>query len=564
MLREIHIKNFALIDSLSLSFGGGLNILTGETGAGKSIVIGALGLVLGERASADLVRAGADRAVVEAVFDLCDAPPSVRERLASAGLDDDGEDVLILARELAKSGKSQCRINGRLMPVSSLREIGDGLIDIHGQHEHQTLLAPERHIDLLDGWLGQDVAPLRDEVARAFGAVGRIRRELEELRAEARERARNLDLYRFQKEEIESAGLLPGELDDLAQERSRLANAEKLASAAESAYEALSGSGLDALNSALAAVERASALDDTLAPITQQLADAVSYAEEGRRSLRAYRDNIEFNSQRLEEIGDRLDLIHSLQRKYGDTIEEIAAYAEELARRLDTLENSEAREAELTGALQAAETELSRGAERLSGLRCGASARFAEAVMGELKDLGMAGTNFEVDIQPQAATSKGIDRVEFLISANPGEPLRPLARIASGGEISRLMLAMKSVLTQAAFVPTLIFDEIDVGVGGRTAGILAAKLSALALHAQILCITHLAQIASQPASAHFHIEKRAACGRTAVDVVRLDKEGRVEEIGRMLGGTSRSATALQHARELLETPREQQKVLQTK
>lgn len=564
MLREIHIQNFALIDSLALTFGEGLNILTGETGAGKSVVIGALTLVLGERASANVVRAGADRAQVEAVFDLCDASAATRERLAAMGLDDDGEEVLILSRELSKSGKSQCRINGRLMPVSSLREIADGLIDIHGQHEHQTLLAPERHIDLLDGWLGVDAAALREDVARSFSEIGQIRRELEALRGEARERARNLDLYRFQKDEIESANLRPGELDELAHERNRLANAEKLASAADAAYESLGSDALDALNSALAAIERAALLDESLQAITQQLTEAVAYAEESRRSLRAYRDDIEFNPERLEEIGDRLNLIYSLQRKYGDTVEEIAAYADDLARRLDTLENSEAREAELTRSLKSAEVQLERSAGELSKLRHGASERFAQAVMGEIQDLGMAGTVFEVSIEPQPATSKGIDRVEFLLSPNLGEPLRPLAKIASGGEISRLMLAMKSVLAQAAFVPTLIFDEIDVGVGGRTAGVLAAKLSALALHAQILCITHLPQIASQPASAHFHVEKRVVAGRTVVNVHRLDQEGRVEEIGRMLGGTGRSDTALQHAREMLQTPRERKMALQTK
>jgi DNA repair protein RecN (Recombination protein N) len=574
MLREIHIHNFALIDSLTLCFGDGLNILTGETGAGKSIVVGALSLVLGERASADMVRAGADRAMVEAVFDLCDAPPATRERLAAAGLDDtdrrpgavhdDDEEVLILTRELTRNGKSQCRVNGRLMPVSSLREIADGLIDVHGQHEHQTLLSPERHIDLLDGWLGADAFALREDVGNAFAALGRLRRELEELRSEARERARNLDLYRFQQQEIEAAGLRPGEMEELANERSRLANAEKLAAAAEQAYEALGDAGMDALNCALAAVERAGTLDDALAPIAQQLVEAVSYAEEGRRSLRAYRDTIEFNPARLEEIGDRLDLIHTLQRKYGDTIGEIAAYSQDLQRRLDTLENSEAREAELTRALEHAEKELDRSAGRLSKLRHGVSERFATAVMEEINDLGMAGTVFEVSIQTQTATSKGIDRVEFLISPNPGEPLRPLARIASGGEISRLMLAMKSVLAQAAFVPTLIFDEIDVGVGGRTAGVLAAKLSALALQAQIVCITHLPQIGSQPASAHFHIEKRVAGGRTVVDVRRLDREGRVEEIGRMLGATGSSAIALQHAREMLDSGLGQPELLQTK
>lgn len=564
MLREIHIQNFALIDRLTLSFGEGLNILTGETGAGKSIIIGALGLVLGERGSADVIRAGSERAVVEAVFDLSDAPASVRGRLAEAGLDDDGEDTLLLARELNKNGKSQCRVNGRLMPVSTLREIGDGLIDIHGQHEHQTLLSPERHGGLLDGWLGAKALALREEVGRAYQAVARIRRHLEELRGEARERARNLDLYRFQQEEIAAADLKPGELEELAHERSRLANAEKLAAAAEQAYDSIANAGIDSLNSALAAIERAGAMDESLSQIAEQLTEALSYAEEARRSLRTYRDDIEFNPERLEEIGDRLDLIHSLARKYGDTIEEIAAYAEELTRRLDTLENSEAREAELSRALDAATSELDRNAEELSTLRREGAKPFACAVRAELAELGMADTVFEVSITPQPVSSGGIDRIEFLLSPNPGEPLRPLAKIASGGEISRLMLAMKSVLAQAAFVPTLIFDEIDVGVGGRTAGVLAEKLGKLARHAQILCITHLPQIASQPVWAHFRIEKNSESGRTVVDVRSLDPDERVEEIARMLGGARQSQTVVLHAREMLGMARIQEKELQAK
>jgi DNA repair protein RecN (Recombination protein N) len=551
MLRQIHVENFALIDRLDLKFGEGLNILTGETGAGKSIVIDALGLALGERGSSDQIRAGSERAVVEAVFDLCDAPAATRERLAEAGLDDETEDTLIFARELSKSGKSQCRINGRLMPVGALREMSDGLIDIHGQHEHQTLLATERHIDLLDNWLGGEALLLGTEVAGKFADTNRIRKELEELRAYARERARNLDLYRYQQEEINAAGLRVGELNDLTQERSRLANAEKLYAAAEEAYESLGNVALEGLNSALIAAERAGALDEALQPMQEQLAEALAYAEEARRNLRTYRDQIEFNPERLEEIGDRLDLIHTLQRKYGDTEEEILAYAGELSERLNALENSEARESELIQSLAQIEAELSKCAVRLSDLRKGASSRFAEAVMAELKDLGMANTRFEVSIESREITAKGVDKIEFLISTNPGEPLRPLARVASGGEISRLMLSMKSVLAQAAYVPTLIFDEIDVGVGGRTASVLAEKLSALARNAQVLCITHLPQIASQPA-AHFTIEKCVANGRTVVDVRPLSEQERVEEIARMLGTAGQPHTVLQHAREMLQ------------
>src|SRR5579862_191247 len=381
MLRQIHVENFALIDRLDLEFGQGLNILTGETGAGKSIVIDALGLALGERGSTEQIRAGAERAMVEVVFDLCDAPSATRERLVEAGLSDDGEDTLILARELTKAGKSQGRINGRLMPVSVLREISEGLIDIHGQHEHQTLLSAERHVDLLDNWLGDEVLGTRADVARHFAQANHIRRELEELRTNARERARNMDLYRFQQEEIAAAGLRAGELEDLALERSRLVNAEKLYAAANEAYEALGNVALDGINCALVATERASALDETLTPTAEQLTEAMAYAEEARRGLRTYRDQIEFNPERLEEIGDRLDLIHTLQRKYGDTVEEVLAYAEELNERLASLENSEAHEAELVQALSKTEADLEASSGRLSDLRSNGSTRFADVVM---------------------------------------------------------------------------------------------------------------------------------------------------------------------------------------
>ena len=559
MLRELHVSNFALIDRLDLSFGDGLNILTGETGAGKSIIIDALGLALGERAGGgDAVRTGADRATVEAVFDIAGAPPEVRERLAEAGLEPDGDDdLLLVTRELSRaSGKSQCRINGRLMPVSALREIGDGLVDVHGQHEHQSLLASERHVDILDNWCGKDALVLRADIAAQVSQWNALKREREQLRTDARERARTLDLYRFQQEEIAGASLRPGEEDELAADRSRLANAEKLYAASSESYALLSGaergggSALDALNAALSSVQHAAALDERLQPVADALQGAVSYAEDAAHELRVYQEAIEFNPERLEEIESRLDQLRSLKRKYGETVEEIIAYGEELTAKLDRLENAEAREDELTAAIEKAESRLGATAAKLTKVRTKGSAEFARGILRELTDLGMAQTKFEVALEPQPVTTKGADRVEFLLSPNPGEPLRPLAKIASGGEMSRIMLAMKSVMVRTGAVPTMIFDEIDVGVGGRTAQTIADKLDGLAQSAQILCITHLPQIASR-ADTHFLIEKRVEDGRTIVSVVSLDPEARVEEIARMLGGSRRSDAVVQHAREML-------------
>jgi DNA repair protein RecN (Recombination protein N) len=558
MLAELHVTNFALIDHLDLAFGDGLNILTGETGAGKSIIIDALGLALGERAGADLVRTGAAKATVEAVFDLAHAPAEVRRRLSEAGLDgDEGEDALLVTREIARAGgKSQCRINGRLMPVAVLKEIAEGLVDVHGQHEHQSLLAADRHVDTLDNWTGKDALAQRADVAALHSEVNALTREREKLRTDARERVRMLDLYRFQQEEISGAGLRSGEEEELASDRSRLANSEKLSAAAQDAYATLSGAergaggALDALNAALAAVQHAAALDEALAPLAETLGSAVSFAEDAAHDLRVYQETVEFNPERLEEIESRLDLIRTLKRKYGETLDEIIAYGQELGGKLDALEHSEAREEELTQAITRSEGKLQSAAAKLTKTRRKASAEFAAGIARELQDLGMAATKFEVSIEPQPITSKGADRVEFLLSPNPGEPLRPLAKIASGGEMSRIMLAMKSVLARTGTIPTMIFDEIDVGVGGRTAQTIGDKLEGLAGDAQILCITHLPQIASR-AGTHFYIEKRVEEGRTIVSVSPLDPEGRIEEIARMLGGSRRSEAVVQHAREML-------------
>lgn len=557
MLVELHVTNFALIDRLDLTFSAGLNILTGETGAGKSIIIDALGLALGGRAGADLVRTGSSKATVEAIFDLTHAPEEVRRRLADAGLDgEDEEEMLLVTRELARAGgKSQCRINGRLMPVAVLKEIAEGLVDVHGQHEHQSLLAADRHIDILDNWGGKDALALRQSVAARFGEASALKREREKLQTDARERARMLDLYRFQQEELASASLQPGEEDELNANRSRLANSEKLSAAAADAYATLSGAergagALDALNAALAAVEHVAVLDENLSPLAETLQSAVSYAEDAARELRVYQESVEFNPERLEEIEARLDLIRTLKRKYGETLEEIIAYGVEMAGKLDALENSEAREEELTVAIAEAEGKLNAATARLTKARRKASENFAAGIARELADLGMAATQFEVSIEVQPVTSKGTDKVEFLLSPNPGEPLRPLAKIASGGEMSRIMLAMKSVLARTGAIPTMIFDEIDVGVGGRTAQTIGDKLEALAREAQIMCITHLPQIASR-AGAHFFIEKQVHEGRTTVSVAPLDAEGRIEEIARMLGGSRRSEAVVQHAREML-------------
>jgi DNA repair protein RecN (Recombination protein N) len=551
MLTFLHIRNFALIEQLELSFGPGLNILTGETGAGKSILIDALGIAIGERASPDSIRIGSDKLIVEAIFSVDCAQLQTRLRISENALEnEDDPNILVMAREISRNGKSQCRINGRLVTVAILRAIGQDLVDIHGQHEHQSLLSADTHIDILDNWLGADVTKSRHVLGDKYDRLLGIKRELESLHAASRERARDLDLFRFQQSEIRDAALSADEVTGLTQERSRLTNSEKLHAVSNDAYHALNETALSSVNSTLSSLQRAAEVDESLNRSIQPLVEASAYLEESVSLLRQYRDTLDSEPGRLEIINERLDLIHSLQRKYGDSVAEIVAYLAEIELSLNKLEDGEVRQSELLRSQKSLENELQQLASDLSTRRIDGGKKFSAAIVRELLDLGMVHTRFEVSIQPQSISAKGIDRVEFLISTNPGEPMRPLARIASGGETSRLMLAIKSVLARTFQVPTIIFDEIDTGVGGRTGRVLADKLASLATVAQILCITHLPQIASRPASVHFLIEKKIVDGRTIVEVEPLSPNDREAEIARMLGG-ERSETVLLHAREML-------------
>jgi DNA repair protein RecN (Recombination protein N) len=606
MLAQLTIHNFALIDRLELAFEEGFNVLTGETGAGKSILIDAISVVLGERAGVEMVRTGAEKALIEAAFQLSPAQSEALADWAEEGL-------LVLGRELSRSGRSQCRINGRLCTASALREVAAHLVDLHGQHEHQSLLSPEKHVELLEIWAGEPLqAPTRR--ARAlYAELQATRRELAALQTDERERARRLDLYQFQIDEIDAAEPVPGEEEELQADRTRLANAEKLSAAAGAALVALHEAdgdpgvaAVDLLAVAARELEAIAALDESLTPALESAQSALYAAQDAARTLRAYQEGIEFNPSRLESVQERLELLRTLKRKYGETLEEVLAYRERTARELEALAHGEERAAELEARLQGIARELDETAAALYAARQDAARRFEAALVAELRDLSMANTIFEVRVdppQPAAADAERglaaiLGRVEFLISPNPGEPVKPLARIASGGEISRIMLALKSAtavrgaaegnahprapdpsphppprngegeldvcvasvggpdtplrfgegLGEGSAVPTLIFDEIDVGVGGRTAEVLGEKMAALACSSQVLCVTHLPQIASL-ATAHFSVGKSVVGERTVVEVRRLTGEERVEEVARMLGGAA--ATAEQHAREMI-------------
>jgi DNA repair protein RecN (Recombination protein N) len=585
MLTQLRIRNFALLEEVELEFGPGFNVLTGETGAGKSILIDAINAVLGGRSGPEWLRTGADRATIEAVFEVANVEtgrrgdgatgggdgatevlrtsvsPSPRLPIAPSSLLEEWveDGLLILSRDLTRAGKSQCRVNGRICTASTVREVAAELIDLHGQHEHQSLLVSERHVDLLDAWAGPPVLNLRRRAEAEYAAWQAVRRDLEALRTNERDRARQLDLYQFQIEEIDGAQMTPGEEEELAADRLRLGSAEKLHAASASALQSLAedqGAALDLLAAAAREVDAAAALDAGLAPIAESLQTALIAAQDAVSELRAYQESVEFNPERLEQVQDRLDMLRRLKKKYGDTLEEVLEYRQRIGEELHALTHSEERMAALEAELARRGAAMDQLATDLCAARRAAAAEFERRLVAELVELSMQHTRFEVRIEPPtpaAALGVGgipawLGQVEFLISPNPGEPVRPLARIASGGEMSRIMLALKSVMAGVSAVPTLIFDEIDAGVGGRTAEVLGEKMAALSRSAQVLCVTHLPQIAGM-ATHHFQVQKRVAAERTWVEVLPLKEAERVDELARMLGG--KEETAARHARELL-------------
>ena len=549
MLLDLAIRNIAIIDTLQVEFRPGLNILTGETGAGKSIIIDAVTLILGGRASSELIRNGEEEAQVEALFSLAGAT-GVAAELDEAGIGVEGE--LVVRRTVNRAGRNRVYLNGSIATTAQLAAIAPRLINIYGQHESQTLLRLANHLELLDGF-GR-LAPLREAYVGLYSEHRQIVTELLSRERDAQEAARRLDLLTFQSGEIAAAAPLPGEDTDLEQERELLVHAERLLQGTSGAYERLYGDD-GALLSRLAEVRRSltdcAAVDPRLAPLDATLAEAALQLEDIALALRDYAARVEADPRRLQEVDDRLTLLRNLKRKYAPEIDEILALQREIDREREALlhreesrEGLERRRDELAG-------ELRRQGEVLSAGRRQAAVRLAEAMTGQLRDLAMNNALFQVDFQslgePGAA---GLDRVEFLFSPNPGEPPRPLARIASGGELSRLMLALKQVLPESD-VPTLIFDEVDTGIGGAVASLVGEKLRKVAASQQVLCITHLPQVAAC-ADHHFQVRKQVEEGRTTTSVVALDDPARVEELARMLGGIAITDTTRQHAREMLQ------------
>ncbi len=586
MLLELTITDFAIIDALHLRFGPRLNVFTGETGAGKSIIIDAISALVGDRVSGDVVRAGSERAVVEGVFDIghllarekaaLSAPArmapvseggateaeSLTETLAEFGIEvEDG--MLILSREIARTGRGIQRANGRATPLSALQRIAAFLIDIHGQSAHLTILRPEQHVYYLDRYAATD--DLRQQVAALVGEWRAARRELDRLQRDERELERQRELLQYQVDEITAAKLRPGELGDLERDRKILVNAERLGELCATIHGVLAGDetgetggALDMLASAQRAFSDLLRLDDSLHEQLGELEQALYLVEDVAASVRVYQEEVAADPQRQAEVEERLDLLAKLRRKYGATIDEVLAFGEEASRSLDTLSHREERIAELQQRELTIRQRIGAIASDLSLRRQSAGLALGTAMERELDDLNMQRTRFLTEISQRgdeqgapatldgqtaswAFTATGIDSVEFLLAPNPGEPLKPLARIASGGETSRIMLALKTILSRADAVPILIFDEIDAGISGRSGQVVGEKLWALGQSHQVLCVTHLPQIAVL-ADTHLRVSKALSADRTSTRVEELTPAERTRDVAQMLGGARTSAS----------------------
>ena len=529
--------------------------MTGETGAGKSIIIDAVNFVLGERTSRDLIRNGAARAKVEAVFNLNEGDAAFAA-LDALGIEYDGNE-LILSRELSAAGRNACRVNGTLVPVASLKSVSDTLVDIHGQHEHQALLDAENHISYLDAYCHAESLPIIEKIDAIVSRRNELMLKRNSGFSSQREREREMDMLRYQIEEIASANLEAGEEERLNAEKTVLLNAERIRTALETAHMALSGaeegSALSAIDTARRSMRDIAALNKDYEALGDKIEELYYAAEDISFVLRDTSENVESDMQRLEEIEQRLKLISDLKRKYGRTVEDVIDFGKDAGTKLNELENAEALAAELDAKLDKLKAEYNVAADELSKVRRAAGDRLKRDVLNELKDLGMAKAMFDVALSDASGGEPrkgGRETAEFMLSANPGEPLKPLEKVASGGELSRIMLCFKSIFADNDRVPTLIFDEIDTGISGRTAAVVGEKMLGIAKKHQVICVTHLAQIAAL-AEAHLMVRKYDDGKNTFVETRQLNEEEKVQRIAQMMDGESDSPSALTHARELM-------------
>ncbi len=564
MLAELSIKNFAIIDDLSVRFEDGLTAITGETGAGKSILINAVNLLLGARATPKMVRTGEDEAELQALF-FVDGESDAARRMCDQGLNP--EEGLAVRRIISTANRHKVYINGRISTMAALSEVTGSLASISGQHAHQGLLKEDVHLLVLDQYAG--LMPLRDKVGGLFRRTVEATADLKKLRNLQARDARERELLHFQKEEINKAAVQPGEDADLEAEKTRLKNAEMLYQAVGGAVEELygaQGAVIERLGGVAKELTKAREVDSALEPVCASLDEKRFGLEDAVSDMRAYLNTVQSDDRRLEEVEDRLDLLSTLKRKYGGSLEAVLEYGQDIDNRLERLENMTRDMEKAQSALKTASTVLGDTAQKLSAKRSAASERFSKSVAGELGSLGMDKTVFAVEITPlppsgngdgplnvdgHGVEAHGMDRAAFLIAPNVGEEPRPLKDIASGGELSRVVLALKAILAKTDAVRTVIFDEVDAGIGGAVADSVGEKLLALSQSHQVICITHLPQIA-RFAARHLSITKEVSGGRTQSRVTPLDDLGRVDEIARMLAGENVTETSRQHAMELIE------------
>lgn len=554
MLNQLSIKNVAVIDKLNVDFHNGVSVLTGETGAGKSIIIDSINMILGDRANKELVRYGTDKAVVQAVFD---APQSVCAVLEENDIDvDDGQ--IVITRQLTKEGKSVARINGMVVTLNILREISDGLINIHGQHDNQALLTPAKHIAFLDAYAENE------EYINQYKEILREKRETEKkiaaLEMDEQEKMQKIDLLEYQVNEIKKASLEKGEDEDLKEQREIYANAEQITNSVNEAYQNIYGgdevqSAYDGISIAVNALSKISDLNPRLMSMYETLNTIMYSLEDTAHEIKEFGDGVEFDEQELNDIEERLDMISRLKRKYGGSIEEILAYLAKAESDLEDIKLSDERTNELKEQLKSITDKLKEKGQLLSDRRKKAALTLEESIEKSLHELNMEKSKFHVGIETgDNFYENGMDKVEFLISTNPGEPLKPLVKIASGGELSRVMLAIKSILANSDGVDTLIFDEIDTGVSGKAAMSIAKKLSGIGKNKQVICITHLPQLTAA-ADNHYLIQKDTDGEMASTTLRELDDKGREEELARIIDGGEVTELALNHAKQMLENAR---------
>ncbi|MDF4190021.1 DNA repair protein RecN [Ligilactobacillus salivarius] len=551
MLQELSIKGFAIIDEIQISFQPKMTVLTGETGAGKSIIIDALGLLAGGRGSTEFIRKGEKKAVIQGLFTL-PREANTYNILEEYGIDsEDGQ--IILQRDLYRGGRNICRINGMMVNLATLRKVGETLIDIHGQNEHQELMKPENHIDLLDEY-DKKTSELRNQYQVVYQNYRKLKLSMEKKEADEKAWAQRLDMLNFQVKEIGEAGLKINEEDELVEEKNKLDNFQAIHDALELSYQILSGEKIDVvgnLGNAMNELSDVSDLSENLQEINTKISDAFYSLEDVARDISDELDSMEWNGERLNEIEERLELIHQLKRKYGDTIEDILHYHIRIVKELREMENAEQNSEKQERQLSEALEKVKELAIKLSKQREKSAKKLEKMIHEQLSALYMDKAVFEVKfLNNSKLYSKGIDKVEFYIQTNPGEEMGPLAKIASGGELSRIMLALKTIFSQKMGVTSIIFDEVDTGVSGRVAQAIAEKISQISNNSQVLCITHLPQVAAI-ADNHYYISKSVNDGRTETSLEELDEKQKIREIARMLSGSEITELTLKHAEELI-------------